>query len=75
MRLYDENNGFPLNILFLDEVTFYINVVVHRQNYGLWSSENPFWIYEAHTRSPQKINLFGVPGSAGIFLLILFIRR
>lgn len=54
----DENNGFPLNILFSDEATFYLNGVVNRHNYRFWSQENPHWICEAHTQRPQKVNVW-----------------
>ena len=58
MRRCDENNGFPLNILFSDEATFYLNGVVNRHNYRFWSQENPHWICEAHTQRPQKVNVW-----------------
>lgn len=57
MRRYDENNGFPLNILFSDEAIFYLNEIVNRHNYHFWSQENPHLLCEAHTQRHQKVNV------------------
>lgn len=40
MRGSNENNGFPLNILFSDEATFYLNGLVTRQTYRNISLES-----------------------------------
>lgn len=40
-RRCDENNGYPLNLFFTNEATFYLYGLVNRNNYGFWSKEYP----------------------------------
>lgn len=53
-----QDQNFAANILFSDEATFYLNGTVNKQNCRYWSKENPRWIQEARSQSPEKLNVW-----------------
>jgi hypothetical protein len=53
----DENFLFVGYIVILDEVTFELTRNVNRHNCRYWNDETPYWMLEAHTQNPQKVNV------------------
>lgn len=66
----DQMMGFIINnqislewVVFSDESTFTLNGEVNRHNCRYWADDNPYWIREAHTQRPQKVNVWaGIVG-------------
>ena len=54
----DEQPDFLTKLVFSDEATFYLNGAVNKHNDRLWTDENPYWIRETHTQTPQKVNVW-----------------
>lgn len=50
--------NFLRNICFTDESTFHLNGYVNRHNCRYWCEENPNEYLEAHTQTPQKLNVW-----------------
>ena len=49
---------FVNNIIFTDEATFCLNGRVNRHNCRYWAADNPQWMIETHTQTPQKLNVW-----------------
>ncbi|KAJ8948571.1 hypothetical protein NQ318_007575 [Aromia moschata] len=62
-NLCQTNLNLQQQILFSDEATFCLNGTVNRQNYRYGSRTNPYWIIEAHTQHPQKLNVWSGIGA------------
>lgn len=58
MDRIDQDPNFLHLITFTDESTFKLNGEVNRHNFRYWSNENPHWLVEAHTQTPQKLNVW-----------------
>ncbi|KAJ8937425.1 hypothetical protein NQ318_012623 [Aromia moschata] len=58
MQIIDDNTLQIENVLFSDESTFTLHGPVSRQNCRYWSRENPQWMWELHTQTPQKVNVW-----------------
>ncbi|KAJ8945208.1 hypothetical protein NQ318_009853 [Aromia moschata] len=54
MQMIDDNTLQIENVLFSDESTFTLHGHVNRQHCRSWSRENPHWMRELHTQSPEK---------------------
>lgn len=57
------------NLIFTDEAHFYLNGEVNKQNFRLWSSENPHWFAEEKLH-PKKVTVWlgmGINGFIGPF--------
>ena len=60
-HMMEQINGytdFVNNIIFTDEATFCLNGRVNRHNCRYWSADNPHWMIETHTQTPQKLNVW-----------------
>lgn len=63
------NPGLLQNLIFSDEAHFYLNGEVNRQDFRLWSPENPHWFSEEPLHS-QKVTVWlgiGIQGVVGPF--------
>ncbi|XP_067215010.1 uncharacterized protein [Linepithema humile] len=56
-RIHQDPNFLHL-IAFTDESTFQLNGEINRHNFRYWSDKNPHWLLEAHTQTPQKLNVW-----------------
>ncbi|EFN84717.1 hypothetical protein EAI_05004, partial [Harpegnathos saltator] len=54
----DHKPNFLHNIVFSDETSFEITGKVNRHNFRYWDNENLYWMLEAHTQRPQKLNVW-----------------
>ena len=74
----EENPELLWNLFFSDEAHFYLNGEVNRQDFRLWSDENPHWFAEEPLH-PEKVLgwckiLFGFAGKyifTWLFLMFL----
>lgn len=58
MERINNNPNFLNNIVFSDEATFCLNGNVNRHNCRYWAAENPHWMIQNHTQTPQKLNVW-----------------
>lgn len=56
MEMSNIESNFFNNILFSEEATFCLNVLVNTNNCRYWSTGNLHWLMEHHIQHPQKLN-------------------
>ena len=57
LNALQENPGLLGNLVFSDEAHFYLNGEVNRQDFRLWSEENPHWFTEEPLH-PEKVTVW-----------------
>lgn len=62
LNMFEEDEDFPLKVMFTDEANFSRDAQVNLHNAHYWSLENPHWLREAHFQRKWSINVW-----AGIF--------